>query len=147
MRAVIVGAGIGGLAASVALRRVGVETLIVERVAAIREVGAGLSIWSNAMNALRELGVEVKVMAAASVIERSEGDVLVGADGINSVIRERLHGTALPRYSGYTCCRGICRGEGVQPDHSALLVFGAGTQFGLWPCGAGQVYWFLTKNA
>ena len=60
MRAVIIGAGIGGLAATVALRRVGVETLTVERVATIREVGAGLSIWSNAMNALRELGVEAR---------------------------------------------------------------------------------------
>jgi 2-polyprenyl-6-methoxyphenol hydroxylase-like FAD-dependent oxidoreductase len=71
MRAVIIGAGIGGLAAAVALRRVGVETLTVERVASIREVGAGLSIWSNAMNALRELGVEARVMGAASVFERT----------------------------------------------------------------------------
>jgi len=29
----------------------------------------------------------------------------------------------------------------------ALLTVGAGSQFGLWPCGAGQLYWFLTKNA
>jgi 2-polyprenyl-6-methoxyphenol hydroxylase-like FAD-dependent oxidoreductase len=34
MRAVIIGAGIGGLAAAVALRRVGVESLILERPAA-----------------------------------------------------------------------------------------------------------------
>jgi FAD-dependent urate hydroxylase len=78
VRVVIVGAGIGGLAAGVALRRVGVETLIVEQVAAIREVGAGLSIWSNAMNAIRELGVESKVMALASVIERSLSQSLEG---------------------------------------------------------------------
>jgi len=57
---------------------VGVETLIVEQVAAIREVGAGLSIWSNAMKTIRELGVEVKVMAAASVIERSLSQSLDG---------------------------------------------------------------------
>jgi len=31
MRAVIIGAGIGGLAAAVALRRVGFETLVIER--------------------------------------------------------------------------------------------------------------------
>ena len=54
MRAVIIGAGIGGLAAAVALRRIGVEPLVIERVASIREVGAGISIWSNAVNALRE---------------------------------------------------------------------------------------------
>jgi NADPH-dependent 2,4-dienoyl-CoA reductase/sulfur reductase-like enzyme len=56
VRAVIIGAGIGGLAAAVALRRIGIETLVIERAASIREVGAGLSIWSNAVNALRELG-------------------------------------------------------------------------------------------
>ncbi len=45
MRAVIIGGGIGGLAAAVALRKVGVESVVVEQVAAIREVGAGLSLW------------------------------------------------------------------------------------------------------
>jgi len=58
MRAVIIGAGIGGLAAAVALRRIGVKSLILERADSIREIGAGLSLWSNAVNALRELGVE-----------------------------------------------------------------------------------------
>jgi len=41
---------------------------------------------------------------------------------------------------------GICRRQGVMSD-SALLAIGAGAQFGLWPCGRGQLYWFLTKNA
>jgi 2-polyprenyl-6-methoxyphenol hydroxylase-like FAD-dependent oxidoreductase len=27
------------------------------------------------------------------------------------------------------------------------MAVGAGTQFGVWPCGRGQLYWFLTKNA
>jgi hypothetical protein len=35
----------------------------------------------------------------------------------------------------------------VLPDGAALLAVGAGSQFGLWPCGPGQLYWFLTKNA
>lgn len=78
MRAVVVGAGIGGLAAAVALRRVGVEPLILERVSQIREVGAGLSLWSNAMNALRELGVEERVRAAASPIDRNVSHTLSG---------------------------------------------------------------------
>jgi len=71
MRLVVVGAGIGGLAAAVALRKVGIEALVIERAPSIREVGAGLSIWSNAVNALRELGLADKVMASASVIERN----------------------------------------------------------------------------
>jgi 2-polyprenyl-6-methoxyphenol hydroxylase-like FAD-dependent oxidoreductase len=216
MQAVIIGAGIGGLAAAVALRRVGVRSLIVERADSIHEVGAGLSIWSNAVNALRQLGVESRVMESASVVERSlvrtpagrilaiseygpisgiagapcicvrravlqrilleelppswvrtgarcvsfndstailengesiEADVLVGADGISSVIRAGLHGAEPPRYAGYTCWRGILCKEGVLPDRSVRLAVGAGKQFGLWPCGAGQLYWFLTRNA
>jgi 2-polyprenyl-6-methoxyphenol hydroxylase-like FAD-dependent oxidoreductase len=43
------------MAAAIALRRVGVETLVLEQAAAIREVGAGLSLWSNAVVALRGL--------------------------------------------------------------------------------------------
>ena len=79
--------------------------------------------------------------------ERIKADVLVGADGISSVIRDGLHGPEAPRYAGYTCWRGIRHGDRVLPDRSALLAIGAGSQFGLWPCGAGQHYWFLTKNA
>ena len=217
MRVLIVGAGIGGLAAAVALRKIGIETLVIERATSIREVGAGLSIWSNAVNALRELGLADKVMASASVIERNvvqtskgrfiartefnevsklagapclclhrgvlqktlldalppdsvrsgvrcagfegsaailengeriEADVLVGADGISSVIRERLHGAEATRYAGYTCWRGIRDDvSGLLEKSSALLVMGSGSQFGVWPCGPGKLYWFLTKNA
>lgn len=71
MRAVIIGAGIGGLAAAVGLHRVGVKSLILERADSTREIDAGLSIWSNAVNALRELGVESRVTDSASVIERN----------------------------------------------------------------------------
>ena len=200
MRVVIVGAGIGGLAAAVALQRVGVETAVIGRAAEIGEVGAGLSLWSNAMNALPELGFEDTVLAAGSVVERIlsqsltgrhigvtdlseisrsagatnvcvrraalqqilleqlpttairsgarcigfegstavlegggrvEGDVVVGADGIFSVIRDQLHGAAEPRYAGYTCWRGIHHGDGVLPDRTSLLAAGCGSQFGL----------------
>jgi len=44
VRAVIIGAGIGGLAAAVAMRRIGIDTLIIERVPVIHETGAGLSL-------------------------------------------------------------------------------------------------------
>jgi 2-polyprenyl-6-methoxyphenol hydroxylase-like FAD-dependent oxidoreductase len=79
--------------------------------------------------------------------ERIEGDLLVGADGISSVIRSQLHGTTEPRYAGYTCWRGICPGDGILPAGEALLMAGSGSQFGIWPCGAGRYYWFLTRNA
>src|SRR5262245_33179159 len=80
-RAIIIGGGIGGLAAAVALRRVGIRADVFERAPEIREVGAGLSLWSNAVKALRQLGVEGAVVARASPIETAvtrtdRGDVI-----------------------------------------------------------------------
>jgi NADPH-dependent 2,4-dienoyl-CoA reductase/sulfur reductase-like enzyme len=71
VRVAIIGGGIGGLAAAVALRRVDIESIVLERVTEIREVGAGLSIWLNAVNAIRELGLEASVLASASIIEQN----------------------------------------------------------------------------
>ena len=79
--------------------------------------------------------------------ERLEADVLVGAEGISSVIRDGLHGAEAPRYAGYTCWRGMRPDNGVLANRSALLALGAGSQFGLWLCGPGQLDWFLTRNA
>lgn len=81
MRAVIVGGGIGGLAAAVALRRVGIEAQVHERAPELAEVGAGLSLWSNAVHALRRLGVAERVLASASPLRETvtfdrEGRVL-----------------------------------------------------------------------
>ena len=68
MRVLIVGGGIGGLAAGVGLQRVGIEVLVLERAARLEEVGAGLSLWANAMLALRALGLEAQVAEAGSVL-------------------------------------------------------------------------------
>lgn len=55
---IIIGGGIGGLAAALALQRVGIEVRIFERASALHEVGAGLTLWANAVKALRKLGLE-----------------------------------------------------------------------------------------
>jgi 2-polyprenyl-6-methoxyphenol hydroxylase-like FAD-dependent oxidoreductase len=71
VRALIVGGGNGGLAAAIALQRVGIEAVLFEKAPHITEVGAGLSLWSNAMIALRRLGLEGAALQAGSVIERT----------------------------------------------------------------------------
>ena len=63
-RAIIVGAGIGGLTAAIALRRAGVEAQVFEREPEIREAGAGISLWPNAMLALHRLGLDEAIEAA-----------------------------------------------------------------------------------
>lgn len=64
---VVVGGGIGGLAAAVALRRVGWRVSVLERAAGFGEVGAGLSLWPNALRALGALGLAERVLAVGAV--------------------------------------------------------------------------------
>jgi len=64
-RALVVGAGIGGLAAAIALRRAGLEVEILEQAPDLREIGAGISLWANAIHALDALGVGDAIRAAS----------------------------------------------------------------------------------
>jgi len=64
--AVVVGAGIGGLTAALALARRGIDVQVHERAAAFGEVGAGLQIGPNGVHVLRALGLEAGLMARAS---------------------------------------------------------------------------------
>ena len=56
-KVIIVGGGIGGLAAALALARQGVEILLLEQAAHIGEIGAGIQLGPNAFAALDALGV------------------------------------------------------------------------------------------
>jgi len=68
----IVGAGIGGLAAGLALRQAGWHIRIFERAASPRELGFGLALAPNAIAALRELGVADVVLARSFEPRRGE---------------------------------------------------------------------------
>lgn len=72
LKVVIIGGGIGGIAAALALRNRGVESVVYERSGALREVGAGLRLTPNAMKALRHLGVEQHAMQWGVRIDRSD---------------------------------------------------------------------------
>lgn len=56
-KALIVGAGIGGLATALACHRRGVECEIYEQSDAVRELGVGINILPNAVRELRDLGL------------------------------------------------------------------------------------------
>ena len=216
MRAVVVGAGIGGLATAIALRRVDVDCVVLERAPKLEAVGAGLGLAPNALQALERLGVADAVRAAAARAERvqlrswrggvlgevhvraegwefvgvhradlqaalldavgagvvrlgaecvgfetdgtrvaavladgsrEEGDLLVGADGIRSVVRTQLVGENGPRYAGSVGWRAV-----IPFDHAVLggivsETWGCGVRFGLVPVGGGRLYWFIDEVA
>jgi 2-polyprenyl-6-methoxyphenol hydroxylase-like FAD-dependent oxidoreductase len=70
--ALIVGAGIGGLSAGIALRHAGWNIRIFERASSPRELGFGLLVAPNAIAALRELGVADVVLARGFAPTRGE---------------------------------------------------------------------------
>jgi 2-polyprenyl-6-methoxyphenol hydroxylase-like FAD-dependent oxidoreductase len=220
MRVLIIGGGIGGLAAAIALRQAGFEVSVFERAPELREVGAGLTLWTNAVKALRQLGVGPAVEALAAPLASSEiytwngkpigtwdlaalsaqlgaptvgihradlqsalaahlpsgvvhlgmtcegyvqdtggvtarfaggreerGDLLIGADGLQSAIRCQLLNDGPPRYAGYTAWRGVGHiDHPTVPIGKTLLCVGRGSQVGLLPIGRGRVYWFATAN-
>ena len=75
----------------------------------------------------------------------TRGDVLIGADGLKSVIRARLFGEERPRYAGYTVWRGVTCFD--LAERVGLTSMGRGAQFGLFPMTGGRVYWFASANA
>jgi 2-polyprenyl-6-methoxyphenol hydroxylase-like FAD-dependent oxidoreductase len=214
-RALIIGAGIGGLAAAVSLTRAGFRTTVLERAAETRELGFALLLAANAMRALRLLGVADRILAEAEVGtvgelraadghvlksvkldslrrltgedavcatrqvlhgtlleaargselrtsarvvrfeqhpagveveleggERLAGDVLVGADGIHSIVRKQLHGDAL-RASSFVAYRGICHGSWPV---TGSQYFGRGIEAGVARAGGDLIYWYISAT-
>lgn len=72
MRAIVVGAGIGGLAATLSLRRAGCEVTLVEQAPRFAEVGAGIQLAPNATRVLRRLGLLDAVAARSSLAVPAE---------------------------------------------------------------------------
>lgn len=192
MRAIIIGAGIGGLTTALCLAHKGIASTILERADELGEFGAGIQIAPNGMHVLRalELGNAIAAKAdappdaqfrdgksgtllgkvtlgqamsrrfgapyytlhradlitaladavetrmpgslrtAATVVgtgqddisawailangERVAGDVLIGADGIRSAVRDTLPLVAKPRFTGNMAWRAVVPVEKLQ---------------------------------
>ena len=216
MRIVIVGGGIGGLTAALALGREGFAPAVYEQAPELLEVGAGIAVWPNAFRVLERLGLGDAVRARAGHItearwlgrdgrlykrfafpdagapavalrradlqsalrgalpegalrlgktfvgfeDGAEGvrarcagggevacDLLVGAAGLHSRVREQRLGGGGPIYRGYSVWRGVARLErGALPEGTALEVYGEGRRFGVGPLGLGRTGWWATAN-
>jgi 2-polyprenyl-6-methoxyphenol hydroxylase-like FAD-dependent oxidoreductase len=216
-RALVVGAGIGGLVAGRVLRESGFDVRVLERNPTLESLGAGISLWPNATRVLRRLGVDDHLPAAGAIhpeaglrrwdgrllaltdpaeierrygapmllLQRStllhallsggiedlveldsevvgigeeggraraelagggtlEADLLIGADGVRSRVREGLLGDGPPRHSGLLAYRAVIprpRGAYWQGEY-----WGARRVFGLVPLDGGRLYWFATDR-
>jgi 2-polyprenyl-6-methoxyphenol hydroxylase-like FAD-dependent oxidoreductase len=219
--ALIVGAGVGGLAAGIALRRAGWRVRVFERAAQARELGFALNLAPNAMAALRELGVAEPLLAEGArpgpiaemrsaggsllrrvkmpaALERvpsvvalrpvlhgalmnalgpealelsreaagfdvehgvpslrfadgstAAGDVIIGADGVASVLRRQLHpGEGPPRDSGYIAIRGVAYdAEHLLGDLGAVAYFAPGIESAMVRAGRQAIYWYMSLLA
>jgi salicylate hydroxylase len=187
----IVGAGLGGLCAAIALKSRGFEVKVFEQAPKLGEVGAGVQLGPNATRVFRALGLEQEILKTAfepenhavcnwqtgqvtaatpmkgvyekqfgaryftfhradlhaallqAVPERDitldvkctgvrntgkgavlsfadgkevESDVVIGADGIHSAVRESLYGTLPARFTGVVCWRGLVPRDAVPPN-------------------------------
>jgi salicylate hydroxylase len=72
VRVIIAGGGTGGLAAAIALRKVGIDALVLEQAPAFTAIGAGLGLYANAMKALSYLGADAYWRQTAARIDVSE---------------------------------------------------------------------------
>jgi salicylate hydroxylase len=88
MQVIVVGGGIGGLATAIALRRVGIEALVLEQARAFTAIGAGLGLQVNAMKALTYIGADAFWRETASRILYSqqrglEDDELISSSSLD----------------------------------------------------------------
>ncbi len=65
MRAVVVGAGIGGLCTAAGLSSLGADVIVLERAPEVRGGGSGLSLFGNGLRALKSLGLRSAVPDAS----------------------------------------------------------------------------------
>lgn len=74
-------------------------------------------------------------------------DVLIGADGLHSQLRDQILDGDGPRYRGYTVWRGITgrRPQGLEPA-TAIEIHGRGQRFGIGPIGNGRIGWWASAN-
>jgi 2-polyprenyl-6-methoxyphenol hydroxylase-like FAD-dependent oxidoreductase len=65
----IIGGGIGGLTAALALRQCGFEPEVFEQAPALLDVGSAIALWPNAMRVLDRLQLADKILERAGVLE------------------------------------------------------------------------------
>jgi salicylate hydroxylase len=103
MRVAIIGGGIGGLAAAVALRRKGIEVTVHEQAPELGEVGAGVQIAPNGFRLLERFGLGQAVTDVA--VRFQEGSSYYRQNG------ESISPSVLTDSTGWNALFGIHRAD------------------------------------
>lgn len=102
MKAIIIGSGIAGLSAAIALRKAGLQVVLYERAPVLTEVGAGISLWANALRALDAIGAGAAVRERLQPLGVSE---FRGTEG--RIIAASFPASALENTLGYSPVLGM----------------------------------------
>src|SRR3984957_16334970 len=208
-RAVVVGGGLGGLAAALALARAGINVGVYEQAQQLAEVGAGVSLAPNGLRMLERLGIGEGITqkgarygsaqlrfsdgravrhepdqftrpgqnigihradllallagqlppgtvrtgrrctgfrqdAGSATAFFSDGttataDVVIGADGIHSVLQGFVVAPAQPVFSGVVAYRGLVPRSAGYPTDALRMWVGQSRHFLVFPVRAGQL--------
>jgi salicylate hydroxylase len=209
LRAVVVGGGLGGTAAALALTQAGIDVQVYEQAQQLTEVGAGVSLAPNGLRMLARLGAGRGVAragarymsarllhsdgrpashgphqftqpgrnvgihradllallagrlppgtvrtgqrctgfrqdAATATVSFAGGttataDVVIGADGIHSVLQGFVTDAAEPVFSGVVAHRGLVPCPAGHPADRLTMWVGEGQHFLVFPVRAGQL--------
>jgi FAD-dependent urate hydroxylase len=213
LRALVVGAGVGGISLARGLLRDGHEVAVFEQRPDAQPGGGAVTIWSNGATVLEQLGVDmdgagqrlssvrvvtstgrplvtldltaivhrlgasVRMVPRRVLLERlldgfpadrirynrraaeviptrdgvrvefesgvaAEGDLLIGADGLHSKVRD-IVGAPDARPTGWCSWQGLATLAHIADKCVALLVIGEHGNLGLWPAGGSDVQWWF----
>ena len=143
-RIAIIGGGIAGLTAAIALRKLSFRPTIFESAPEIKALGAGLVLAANAIKALERIGIADKIIPAGQLLETfsildqdglpitvADSQVLSDRYGANNfaIHRSELHRILLQATGDLDIMTGKRALEVRQDEESATLYFQDGTQF------------------
>jgi 2-polyprenyl-6-methoxyphenol hydroxylase-like FAD-dependent oxidoreductase len=130
-------------------RKHGAPTLMISREhvhkVLLAELGAEHVHLGSRVSDFEDRGdtVEIEVDGGAT----QTCDLLVGADGLRSTVRARLHGDEEPRFAGYTVMRSVVQDSGALiPARSFCSLWGRGERFVYYDIGLDQAYWMSVAN-
>ncbi|AIM61385.1 Zeaxanthin epoxidase [Cellulophaga lytica] len=125
---------------TVAIHRAELQKVLANNVASSNiSWGKGLKSYTETKE-----GVELQFLDATTTI----ANYLIGADGINSVVRKQLFPKSKIRYSGQTCWRGVTNFKLPEDyNHRGIEMWGKQTRFGISKLSADKTSWFAVAKS